>query len=124
MLTAMSRAHSLEEALIDRVDSAAALASAPTWSTPGSPCRKRRRSVSERVTSTERAGHQGGSAGWSWLRDPSAQPLKSLQASEPSRPSPGPGTRRDPTGAAAGLVGGGGRLRRSAETKLGMTSLP
>src|SRR6266511_6413770 len=37
--------------LIDRVPSAAARASTPTWSTPGRPCRKERRSKAEPDTS-------------------------------------------------------------------------
>ena len=48
---ARSRANSLAVVLMDRVPRAAARASAPTWSTPGSPCRKRRRDASDWVTS-------------------------------------------------------------------------
>ena len=38
--------------LIDRLPSAAARASRPTWSTPGRPCRNVRKAESERVTSS------------------------------------------------------------------------
>src|SRR3954469_1449964 len=48
---ASSRANALEVVLIERVPSVAARASAPTWSTPGSPCRNRRNVASEAVTS-------------------------------------------------------------------------
>src|SRR5579875_2178893 len=45
--TARSRAASLASRLMDRAASRAARASAPTWSTPGSPCRKRLRLSSD-----------------------------------------------------------------------------
>src|SRR4051794_31416987 len=48
---AVSMAHALAVVLIDRVPSIAARDSAPTWSTPGSPCRNARNAASERVTS-------------------------------------------------------------------------
>ncbi len=53
MRIAISSAHSLADVLIDRVARVAARASAPTWSTPGKPWRKRRRSDSERPTSAK-----------------------------------------------------------------------
>ena len=53
---ARSMAKAFDVVLIDRVDSAAARASAPTWSTPGRPCRKRRSAASERPTSVSDAG--------------------------------------------------------------------
>ena len=56
MEMAVSIAHALAVVLIDRVDRAAARASAPTWSTPGSPCRNRRRAASEEATSPNRSG--------------------------------------------------------------------
>jgi hypothetical protein len=37
--------------LIERVDSVATRASAPTWSTPGSPCKNRRKDESEATMS-------------------------------------------------------------------------
>src|SRR4051794_35647579 len=49
---AVSMAHALAVVLIERVPSCAARCSAPTWSTPGSPCRKVRNAESERVTSS------------------------------------------------------------------------
>src|SRR3954451_722401 len=49
---AVSMAHALAVVLIERVPSCAARCSAPTWSTPGSPCRKVRNADSERVTSS------------------------------------------------------------------------
>ena len=49
----MSIAHALAVVLILRVASAAARASAPTWSTPGRPCRNRRSDASSRVTSPQ-----------------------------------------------------------------------
>src|SRR3954454_2811500 len=48
---ARSRANALDVVLIDRVPSIAARASAPTWSTPGSPCRNRRNDDSEAAPS-------------------------------------------------------------------------
>ena len=48
-------AYALAVVLIERVPSAAARASPPTWSTPGSPCRKRRREESDEVTSSKLA---------------------------------------------------------------------
>ena len=51
MRIAVSIAHALLVVLMLRVASPAARASAPTWSTPGRPCRKRRSVVSSRVTS-------------------------------------------------------------------------
>src|SRR6185437_14200547 len=47
---AMSRAHCLAVVLMDRLASVAARASAPTRSTPGSPCRKPRSEASDQVT--------------------------------------------------------------------------
>ena len=44
-------AQRLASVLIERVDRAAARASAPTWSTPGNPCRNRRNAESELATS-------------------------------------------------------------------------
>jgi hypothetical protein len=52
---ARSIAHCFAVVLIDRVARVAALASAPTWSTPGRPCRKRRNEVSVAVISDRRA---------------------------------------------------------------------
>src|SRR3954447_14546689 len=49
---AVSIAHALAVVLIERVPSWAARASAPTWSTPGRPCRKARNAESDRVTSS------------------------------------------------------------------------
>ena len=49
MLIARSIAQALALVLIERVDSIAARASAPTWSTPGRPCRKRRSAESDEV---------------------------------------------------------------------------
>src|SRR3954447_8264584 len=49
---AVSIAHALAVVLIDRVPSCAARASAPTWSTPGSPCRNARRLSFDRGTSS------------------------------------------------------------------------
>ena len=56
---ARSIAHALAVVLIDRVASVAARASAPTWSTPGSPCRKRRSEESEAVIAGESASAEG-----------------------------------------------------------------
>ena len=50
-MIARSIAHALAVVLIDRVDRVAARASAPTWSTPGRPCRNRRSEASEAVMS-------------------------------------------------------------------------
>jgi hypothetical protein len=52
MRIARSRAQALALVLIERVPSIATRASAPTWSTPGSPCRNVRRLASDRATST------------------------------------------------------------------------
>ena len=51
MRIAVSSAQALLVVLMLRVASPAARASAPTWSTPGRPCRKRRSDASSRVTS-------------------------------------------------------------------------
>src|SRR5262245_41456378 len=51
MLTARSRANCLAVVLIERVARPAARASTPTWSTPGSPWRNRRRVAADAVTS-------------------------------------------------------------------------
>jgi uracil phosphoribosyltransferase len=51
MRMARSIAQAFAVVLIDRVRNAAARACAPTWSTPGSPCRKARRVDSQRATS-------------------------------------------------------------------------
>jgi hypothetical protein len=51
MVIARSRAIAFAVVLIERVPSDAARASAPTWSTPGRPCRKRRSEASLAVTS-------------------------------------------------------------------------
>ena len=48
---AVSMAQRFASVLIDRVESAAARACAPTWSTPGNPCRNRRRPALELATS-------------------------------------------------------------------------
>ena len=48
---AASIAHNLASVLIERVARLAALASAPTWSTPGKPWRNRRSDISERARS-------------------------------------------------------------------------
>ena len=47
MRMARSIAYALAVVLIERVPSPAARASAPTWSTPGRPCRKRRSEASD-----------------------------------------------------------------------------
>src|SRR6186713_1106884 len=51
ILIAVSIAHALADVLIERVPRTAARASAPTWSTPGNPCRNARRVASEWATS-------------------------------------------------------------------------
>jgi hypothetical protein len=51
MLIARSSAYCFAVVLIERVPSVAARASAPTWSTPGRPCRNRRSRSSDEVTS-------------------------------------------------------------------------
>ena len=56
MRIARSRANSLAVVLIERVPSVAARASAPTWSTPGSPWRNRRSAASEAVTPARSVG--------------------------------------------------------------------
>src|SRR5215471_4472386 len=50
MRTAISSAHSLASRLIERVARAAARSCAPTWSTPGRPCRIWRSAASEPTT--------------------------------------------------------------------------
>ena len=65
---ARSMAYALAVVLIERVPRPAARASAPTWSTPGSPCRKRRSEASERVTSERRCALSGPSRRASTLR--------------------------------------------------------
>jgi hypothetical protein len=55
MLIAVSMAQALAVVLMLRVASAAARASAPTWSTPGSPCRKRRSEAPSLITSAVEA---------------------------------------------------------------------
>jgi uracil phosphoribosyltransferase len=56
MRIARSRAKSFDAFLIERVDRSATLASAPTWSTPGRPWRKRRSADSDAVASTSVVG--------------------------------------------------------------------
>ena len=51
MRIARSMAHAFAVVLIERVPRVAARASAPTWSTPGRPCRNARRAASDRTTS-------------------------------------------------------------------------
>ena len=51
MRMARSSAQAFDVFLIERVPRSATRASAPTWSTPGRPCRKARKAASERVTS-------------------------------------------------------------------------
>ena len=51
MRMAVSMAHAFDVVLIERVPRAAVRASAPTWSTPGRPCRNARKAASEAVTS-------------------------------------------------------------------------
>ena len=51
MRMARSIAHAFAVVLIERVPRVAARASAPTWSTPGRPCRNVRRAASDRATS-------------------------------------------------------------------------
>src|SRR3954465_8612613 len=58
---AVSIAQALAVVLIERVASTAVRASAPTWSTPGSPCRKARNAESDRATSSYGGG--GAAAG-------------------------------------------------------------
>src|SRR5690606_16344999 len=53
---AVSIAWSFADFLMLRVPRLAALASTPTWSTPGRPCRNRRRLVSSRVASASASG--------------------------------------------------------------------
>ena len=53
MRIARSIANSLAVVLIERVPRVAARASAPTWSTPGRPCRKRRSEDSDEVMSSK-----------------------------------------------------------------------
>src|SRR4051812_6207261 len=75
---AVSIAQALAVVLIDRVPSTAARASAPTWSTPGSPCRKARNAESDRVTSSYggsgaaigRAGADGAAGTSTWVMRP------------------------------------------------------
>ena len=50
MRTAISSAHSLASRLMERVARAAARSCAPTWSTPGRPCRICRSAASEPTT--------------------------------------------------------------------------
>ena len=50
---ARSMANALAVVLIERVPRVAARASAPTWSTPGRPCRKRRKDDSDAVMSSK-----------------------------------------------------------------------
>src|SRR5882724_243428 len=52
---ARSSAHTLAAFLMLRVASPAARPSAPTWSTPGSPCRNRRSVASSRTTSDRKS---------------------------------------------------------------------
>src|SRR3954447_8415574 len=52
---ARSIAQALAVVLIERVERVAPRASAPTWSTPGSPCRNRRRDASDAVISDLRS---------------------------------------------------------------------
>ncbi len=52
IVIARSMAHGLAVVLIERVDRVAARASAPTWSTPGRPWRKRRKQASDEVISS------------------------------------------------------------------------
>src|SRR5215213_2832015 len=61
MRMAVSMAHALDVVLIERVPSAAVRASAPTWSTPGRPCRNARKAASDAVTSVN--GGSGAAAG-------------------------------------------------------------
>src|SRR4051794_24232520 len=56
---AVSIAQAFAVVLIDRVPSTATLDSTPTWSTPGSPCRKARNSACERVTGANGASGSG-----------------------------------------------------------------
>ena len=102
---ARSMAKAFDVVLIDRVDSAAARASAPTWSTPGRPCRKRRSAASERVTSASDAGvveqRGGGSAHLPTLGPPGVRRTASAE------PPGGLGRRisaRAPRGYSAGLA--------------------
>src|SRR3712207_4526832 len=64
MEIAVSIAQALAVVLIDRVPRTATRDSAPTWSTPGRPCRKARKAASERVTSRygARGSRRGGIA--------------------------------------------------------------
>src|SRR4051794_9518163 len=61
MRMAVSIAHAFDVVLIERVPRAAVRASAPTWSTPGSPCRNARKAASEAVTSVK--GGSGAAVG-------------------------------------------------------------
>ena len=60
MLIAVSIAHALAVVLMLRVASPAARPSAPTWSTPGRPCRKRRSVALSRVDVSQCGTLQGG----------------------------------------------------------------
>ena len=81
---AVSIAQAFAVVLIDRVPSIATRASAPTWSTPGRPCRKARKAASERVTSSyggsgavsARASSGSASGSSTWVMRPSSSPLR------------------------------------------------
>src|SRR3954451_6586729 len=59
---AVSIAHALAVVLIERVPSTFTRFSAPTWSTPGRPCRNARKASFERVTSANGSGRVPGAA--------------------------------------------------------------
>ena len=68
-------AYALAVVLIERVPRSAARASAPTWSTPGRPCRKRRSDESEDVTSRGRPVVRVTQPGYACrLRSPGVRP--------------------------------------------------
>src|SRR3954467_7962199 len=59
---AVSIAQALAVVLIERVPSTFTRFSAPTWSTPGRPCRKERKASFDRVTSANGSGRVPGAA--------------------------------------------------------------
>src|SRR3954453_7264486 len=95
---AVSIAQALAVVLMDRVPSTAARASAPTWSTPGSPCRKARNAESDRATSsyggsgtaTGRAGADGAAGSSTWVMR-AILPCRGCRRTAPPRSS-GDGT--------------------------------
>src|SRR3954471_3507784 len=112
MRMARSSAYAFAVVLIDRVPSDAERASAPTWSTPGRPCRNRRRDTSDPVASDSSPGRGLNTA--PAVMGPSIGPAR-----RPAGPADGTGRPREAQSPHEGVIGAAGGAGRAVKADLG-----